>query len=325
MYRVYITDHEHDYSQIEGKILVKENAVVIGAHCRTEEEVIDFASRADGIMVAYAPITQKVMNSLKHCKGIVKYGVGYDNIDVAAATQKGILVTYVPDYCIEEVATHTMALILSCARRIVQYDRLVRKHEWGSMIAGQLNRISGKKLGLLGFGRIGRKVAVMAKGLGLTLLASDPYVPPETRKDFNVQFVDLKTLFCESDYISIHAPLTDETRHLVNREEICMMKKSAFLINTARGGIIDQKALIDALMEKRIAGAALDTYEIEPPENQDPLLKMENVVLTPHAAWYSEEANRDLRSKAAEEMARVLRGEIPKYLINQDVLPLIRR
>jgi D-3-phosphoglycerate dehydrogenase len=325
MYKVCITDHEHDYSQIEGKILVKENAVVIGAHCRTEEEVIDFASRADGIMVAYAPITQKVMNSLKHCKGIVNYGVGYDNIDVTAATQKGILVTYVPDYCIEEVATHTIALILCCARRIVQYHRLLKQHKWGSMIAGEINRIDKKRLGLLGFGKIGRKVAGMAKGLGLTLVAYDPYVSAETMEKFNVQSVDLKTLFSESDYISIHIPLTDKTKHFVNDQEIGMMKKNAFLINTARGGIINQKALIHALLEKRVAGAALDTFEIEPPENQEPLLEMENVVLTPHAAWYSEEANKDLRSKAAEEMARILRGEIPRYLINKDVLHLRQR
>lgn len=325
MYKVYITDHEHDYSQIEGKILAKENAVVIGAHCRTEEEVIDFASGADGMMVAYAPITKKVIHSLKHCKGIVNYGVGYDNIDVAAATQKGILVTYVPDYCIEEVATHTIGLILCCARRIVQYDKLMRENQWGSMIAGEVNRIDKKILGLLGFGRIGRKVAGMARGLGFTVVAYDPYVSPETMEKFNVRSVDLKTLFSESDYISIHIPLTDETRHFVDCEEISMMKHSAFLINTARGGIINQKALIHALLEKRIGGAALDTYEIEPPENQEPLLKMENIVLTPHAAWYSEEANKELRLKAAEEMVRVLRGEIPNYLINKDVLHLIQR
>jgi len=320
MYKIYITDHEHDYSQIEAKILSREGAVVIGAHCRTEQEVIDFASEADGIMVAYAPITQEVVNHLKHCRVIVKYGVGVDNIDVAAATQKRIFVTYVPDYCIEEVATHTIALILCCARRIVQYDKRMREHEWGSMIAGELNRIYKKRLGLLGFGRIGSKVAAVAGSLGFQIHAHDPYISPDIMKKFDTESVDLETLFSRSDYLSIHIPLVDETRHFVNQKEIGMMKKTAFLINTARGGIVNQKALIDALLEKRIAGAALDTFEIEPPEHQEPLLKMENVVLTPHAAWYSEEANQDLRSKAAEEVARVLRGEIPKYLINRDVL-----
>jgi D-3-phosphoglycerate dehydrogenase len=320
MYKICITDHEHDYSQIEAEILSREGATVVGAHCKTERDVIDFASDADGIMVAYAPITQEVVNHLKHCRVIVRYGVGVDNIDVGAATQKHIFVTYVPDYCIEEVATHTIALMLCCARRIAQYNKRVREHQWGSMIAGELNRLSRKKLGLLGFGRIGSKVAALAGGLGLQIHAHDPYVSSDTMEKLNTASVDLETLFSQSDYLSIHIPLVDETRHFVDQREIGMMKKTAFLINTARGGIVNQKALIDALTEKRIAGAALDTFEIEPPEHQEPLLKMENVVLTPHAAWYSEEANQDLRSKAAEEVARVLRGEIPKYLINRDVL-----
>lgn len=325
MYKVYITDHEHDYSQIEAKILSKEGAVVLGGHCRTEQEVIDFAREADGLLVAYAPITRKVVNHLNHCKVIVRYGVGYDNIDVGAATQKRILVTHVPDYCIEEVATHTIALILCCARRIVQYDKRIRKHEWGSMVAGKLTRLRGQTLGLLGFGRIGSKVAVMAGSLGLQLCAYDPYVSPDLMRKFNTQSVDLETLFSQSDYLSIHIPLVHETRHFVDREKIRMMKRTAFLINTARGGIVDQQALTEALVKKTIAGAALDTFEIEPPEYQDPLLNMENVVLTPHAAWYSEEANRDLRLKAAEEVARVLRGEIPKYLINKDVLHALEK
>lgn len=319
MYKIYITDHEHDYSQIEEKILEKESAVVIGAQCRNEQEVMDIAGEADGMLVAYAPITKNVIAELKRCKVIVKYGVGYDNIDVPAATQKGIFVANVPDYCIEEVATHTIALILCCARRIVQYDRLTRDNQWSSMIAGQIERISKQKLGILGFGRIGRKVAMMAKHLGFTIIAHDPYILSETMKKYDVQSVDLETIFSESDYISTHLLLNDQTRHFVNDDALSMMKKSAFLINTSRGSVVNQKALTEALKNKKIAGAALDTFEVEPLDSQNPILKMKNVVLSPHAAWYSEEANKELRSKAAEEIVRVLRGGIPRNLINKEL------
>ncbi|GIV85943.1 MAG: D-isomer specific 2-hydroxyacid dehydrogenase family protein [Candidatus Roseilinea sp.] len=316
MYRVIVTDHAFPSLDPERGVLAGLAEVIDCSPLRTEDDVICAARDADALIIGFAPITARVMDALPRLRCVVRYGVGYETIDVPAAAARGIQVANVPDYCIPEVADHTMALLLALARRVIPLDASVRRGEWATLkIAQPAHRIEGQTLGLIGIGRIGSAVAQRALGFGMRVIAYDKYLPPERAQAAGATRVDLDTLLREADFISIHAPLTPETRHLINAEAIGKLKPSAYLINVARGAIVDTLALADALQMGKLAGAALDVFEQEPLPADHPIRNAPNVILHPHAAWYSEEALTQLQVNAAEEVARALRGEPLKNLL----------
>jgi len=314
--KVVITDCDHPSVEIERKVFSKIDPELILAHCNTEDEVIKAAQDADGIINQYAPITRRVIDSLKRCKVIARYGVGVDNIDVEAATEHHIIVANVPDYCVDEVSTHAMALILACARGITLLDRKIRDKKWDFSLAKPLFRTKGKTLGLFGLGRIARMVAQKASGFGFKIIAHDPYI---SKINGGINLVEFPQLLSDSDFLSIHVPLTVETKHSFGEHELKVMKKTSYLVNTSRGPIVDEKALYVALKEKWIAGAALDVMEKEPPDWEDPLLKLDNIIITPHISFYSEESYVELKTKVAESVRAVLKGELPRAMVNPQV------
>ena len=267
------------------------------------------------------PLGRRVVEALNRCRVIVRYGVGVNTIDLAAATEKGICVANVPDYCLDEVSDHALALLLNLARRITAADRLVKRGEWDFKRAAPVRRLRGQTVGLVGFGNIPRILAAKLKPLGFRLIAHDPYVPRSAAEERGVTLVSLDRLCREADIVSVHAPLTAETRGMIGREQLRSMKPRAYLVNTSRGPVVDEGALLEALREGWIAGAALDVVEEEPIRPDHPLLSMEQVILTPHMAWYSEEAMEELRTKAAEAVREVLQhGRYPRYLVNREVM-----
>jgi D-3-phosphoglycerate dehydrogenase len=251
---------------------------------------------------------------------IARYGIGVDTVDVAAASTAGIMVTNVPDYCIDEVSDHTLALMLALARGVVRAMPATLAGMWDLETVRPLHRLRGQTLALIGFGRIGRAVAAKASPLGLRILAYDPYLPPDVIRAGGAEPAHLPTALREADILSIHVPLTAVTRHLVDSAALEQMKSSAFLVNTARGALVDTVALTTALKRGRLAGAALDVLESEPPPDDLELRRLPNVILTPHSAFYSEESLIESQTRAAEEVARVLRGERPLSLVNADAL-----
>jgi len=322
-YLVVLTDHvfPDEDAVIEQRVLEAAGARLEIHECRDEDRLIEITRHADGLLVERALITRRVIAGMERCQVIARYGVGYDCIDVPAATEAGIIVCNVPDYCVPEVADHTMALLLDLARSTIKLDAEVRRGIWDVYSGGKTNRrIEGQVLGMIGSGRIGRAVAKRALAFGLRLLVFDPYVDAETISSFGGTKVDLEELLRTADFVTLHVPLTAETRHLLSADRIRLMKPTAYVINTARGGLIDQKALTEALQEGRLAGAALDVLEQEPPSPDDPILKLPNVILNPHAAFYSKGASEDLHRMAAEEVARVLQGKMPKSVVNPAVL-----
>jgi D-3-phosphoglycerate dehydrogenase len=254
---------------------------------------------------------------------IVRYGIGYDTVDVDAATDNGIVVVNIPDYCFEEVSNHAVTLILACAKKLISLDVCVKRGEWkkGVESLAPMGPINGETLGLIGCGNIGRRTARKAQCFDLITIGYDPYADELLAKDHGISLTSLPDLLEQSDYISIHTPLNSETRHLIGEKEFRLMKKSAYIINTARGGIIDENALIKALEEKRIAGAGLDVFENEPLDPKSPLIMMQNVVTLPHSAYYSEIADKRLRTSVGQEAARVLAGHWPKNAVNRNVIP----
>jgi D-3-phosphoglycerate dehydrogenase len=256
------------------------------------------------------------MARMPKCKIIARYGIGVDTIDLDAATAAGIIVTNNPTYCIEEVAEHTMALLLACARKVAFYDRLVRNGRWEVPPGKPLFRLAGSTLGLVGFGNIARQVAVRAASFGINVLYSDPFVRQSSMPG---RSVSLDTLLAEADFVSIHPPLTRDTRKMINDEALGKMKRTAWLINCARGPIVDTDALVRALDAGSIAGAALDTTDPEPLPNPHPLRNRDNVIINPHVAWYSEQAMSGLQAGAPAEVRRVLCGEWPVNVVNRAV------
>lgn len=283
---------------------------------KTEDEVIAVARDADAIILQYAPITGRVLDALPRCRVAVRYGVGVDTVDLEAATARGVVVANVPDYCYEEVSDHALALGLALWRGVVFYDRAIRSGTWDAPAKKPMYRLRGRILGLIGTGRIGRCLAGKAAGVGLTVLGYDPYL---TSWPEGIRPVTLEELLKQSDIISLHLPLTAETRHLVGEAALSQVKPTALLVNTARGGLVDTAALCRALAEGRIGGAALDTLETEPLPAGSDLLEFPNVILSPHAAWYSEQSQADLKRKTAEAVLAVLKGERPYSPVNPEV------
>ncbi|MBM7551611.1 C-terminal binding protein [Thalassobacillus pellis] len=319
-WKVVVTDWEFESLNYELEILEHEQVEVIPVQCKSESEVIAHCRDADAIINQYAPISRSVIESLQNCKVIARYGVGVNTIAVDAATDKGICVTNVPDYCMDEVSDHTLGLLLSWARKIPLADKETKDNHWDFKKTRPIHRLRGRTLGLLGFGKIPQALAEKVKPLGLSVLACDPYFSEEEAEKKGVELVSLEELCQGSDIISVHAPLTDSTKGLLSEAEFKRMKKHAFVINTSRGPVIDEASLISALENNHIAGAALDVVETEPIGRDHPFLAMENVILTPHMAWYSEEAEKEMRSKVAMGVADVLLHEqYPKYLVNEKV------
>ena len=315
--KIVISDYYYENLNLERREIARlKDAELFDYHCKTEEEVIEAARDADVLIVQFAPITKRVIESLEHCKLIVRYAIGVDNIDVSAASEKGIYVANVPDYSLDEVSNHAIALLMACARKLPSLASLVKEGKWDYSLVKPLYRMEGKVLGLVGLGRIPALVAKKMAGFGMRMIAYDPYMPAETAKELGVELVDFETLLAESDYISVHCPLNGETRHLFDYDKFKKMKRTAFIINTARGGVICEEDLIKALKEGEIAGAGIDVCEKEPIDPDSPLLKMEQAIVTPHVAWYSEEAVKSLQKKVAEEAVRVLSGEKPLHPVN---------
>lgn len=320
-YKIVVSDHEFDSLEIEKEESKRINAELIDASNKKEEEVVELISNADGILNMYYPISRQLMCHMKKCKIISRYGIGIDNIDISAATELGIMVTNVPSYCIDEVADHTLALLLCLVRKICLLDASVRLGVWDFKISQPIFRLKDKNLGLVGFGKIGQAVSRRARAFGLKVLVYDPYVKEEFVRELQCERVTFEHLLSYSDFISIHCPLNEETRKMFSYEEFKKMKRRAFLINTSRGGIVDTEALYKALKEKSIAGAGVDVIEGVPPMAKElPLLHLDNLIITPHSAWYSEESMKELRKSAVQEIVRVLSGHIPLSLVNSEVI-----
>jgi D-3-phosphoglycerate dehydrogenase len=320
-FKVFIPEPEWEESH---KILEEVAEVKVGERdvIYTEDKLIKEIKDVDALIItSQHHITRRTLQAAKRLKVIVKYGSkpGIDNVDVEAAAEKGIVVCYTPGANSDSVAEHTIALILALLKRLWITSSQLKQGKWRdrSLLGYEL---LGKTIGIVGLGTIGCKVAEKVRGFKAKLLAYDPYVPEELARQVGVGLVDLKTLLKESDIVTIHAALTKETEHLIGEEELGLMKRSAFIVNTARGAIIDKRALIKALKEGWIAGAALDVFEEEPPKPNNPLLKMNNVLATPHFASCTHEAYRKEALMAAEEVLRVFEGKIPKFVTDPKIL-----
>ncbi len=316
--KVVLTDYVWDSLEVEKKILAG-LAELVPLKTKTPDEFIVEAADCDALLNTYAgPISAEVMAKMPRCKIIARYGIGVDTIDLEAATKAGIIVTNNPTYCIEEVAEQTMALLLAAARKIAFYDRQVRAGRWELPPGKPLYRVRGRTLGLVGFGNIARQVARRAVAFGMKIVYADPFVEPG-QFDAPGEKMDLMPMLGESDFVSLHPPLTAQTRKMINDETLAAMKPGAVLINCARGPVIDTDALVRALDAKKIAGCALDTVDPEPLPDPHPLRGRDNVIITPHAAWYSEQAMAGLQAGAPGEVKRVLSGEWPVNVVNKDV------
>lgn len=280
------------------------------------DDIVAVAKDADAVLVTYAKLTREVLTQFTRCKAIGRFGLGVDNIDLVTAKEKGIAVNYVPDYCIREVSDHAMALLLSLIRKIPLSNKLVQSGRWEMPAVVPIRRIEGTVLGLIGFGHIPRLVAPKAQAFGIKVIAHDPFAKPDVFKAAGVESVDLDTLFKSSDYVSVHAPLLPATRGMLNAAAFAKMKKGAFIVNTARGPLIDEAALVAALDSGQIGGAGLDVVAAEPLAKDSPLLGRDNVIISPHTAFYSIEALNELQTKCASDVARVLSGEKAVYPIS---------
>jgi D-3-phosphoglycerate dehydrogenase len=300
-------------------------ATVDAYNCQNEDEVAEVVADADAVITGPVEVREKAIARMTKCKIISTLGVGFDRVNLEVAGEKGIYVCNVPDYCVNEVADHTIGLLLAINRKLVTLNNAAKKGLWFSLLPTDIStpvmRLKEKTLGIIGLGRIGTAVAIRAKALGLRVLFYDPYVKRGIEDSLKLDRLDsLETLLENSDVVSIHTPLTDETFHMIQEEQFKRMKKTAFIINTARGKIIDKNALLKALEEQWIEGAALDVLEQEPPTPSDPLLSFDNVLITPHRAFYSEDSIVDVRRKASINVLRVLQGKKPFYIVNEEFL-----
>jgi D-3-phosphoglycerate dehydrogenase len=283
------------------------------ANSASAEDILAVGRDADALLVTYAKLPGDLLRQLRRCKAIGRFGLGVDNIDIAAATELGITVTYVPDYCMQEASDHAMALLLALARKVPQSNALVQAGRWDMPAVVPIHRLAGRVLGLVGFGNIPRALAPKAKAFGLRVVAHDPNVSQQALADVGVESMSFDRLLEISDFVSIHAPLLPVTRGLFNAEVFGKMKQGSYLINTARGPLVDEDALLAALDSGRLAGAALDVVAVEPLPKESRLIGRDNVVLTPHTGFYSVEALNELQTKCAADVARVLSGETPVY------------
>jgi D-3-phosphoglycerate dehydrogenase len=318
---------KHGYPSVEPerKVVTDAGGEFFDGDQLSDAEEDRLCTEADAILVRWRRITPEMIKTYRRCKILIRYGVGFDNIDVRAATEAGILVGHLPTYCLDEVSSHTVALWLACVRRVVETHEKLARGGWDPNPPAPICRTQGKTFGLIGLGNIGQSVARKLAGWQMTLLASDPFVDPKRAQELGVRLVDQGTLLGVSDYVSLHVPLLPETRHLMNDSQFSQMKSGAILINTARGPVVDAKALLGALDAGKVALAALDVFEQEPLPLDSPLRTHPRMILTDHVAWYSEESQAELKVTAAEEAVRVCQGRLPRSIANPEVLHLLGR
>jgi D-3-phosphoglycerate dehydrogenase len=299
-----------DFAEDIGRLIASEiDAAITRAPCTSQEAFAAVARRCDAIAVGDFPITSVIVDQLERCRVLARTGVGVDNIDLAAAQRRQVRVTNIPDYGMEDVASHALMLLLMLARRTKSFERALRSGDWSGAGTGSIHRVHGHTIGILGLGRIGKTFARQVSGLGCRVIANDPYVDREVFLSNGVQEVDFPTLIESSDFLSLHVPLTGETHHIIGGGELARMKPTAFLVNTARGAVVDQRALVTALQSGQIAGAGLDVFEEEPINTDDRLLQLDNVILTPHVAWCSEESRQIMAQRTCEEIVCALSGQ----------------
>lgn len=318
-YKVVVTDLGYSTYEPEREILEKVGASLVLMNSSDEADILAGARDADALISRKASVTRNIIQNLERCRIISRYGVGYDNIDIVAAAEKGIPVCNVPDYCMEEVSDQALALLLSCARKVTANDKKIRGGEWNITRSNPVHQIRKRTMGIIGLGRIGLTFLRKIKPLvSHEILVCDPYLDQEkTEKEYGVKMLDLEALLRESDYISLHVPLTDQTLNLINEESISQMKSSAILINTSRGPVVEERALLKALKEGKINSAGIDVFENEPLPADSPLFGLDNIVLSDHAAWYSEESELELKTKLATNVVRALKGEKIMHIVNQ--------
>lgn len=322
-YRVLVTDYVWPTLDRERSILEPLGVELIPSPSGDEETLANLAADADGIMTCFASVTPAVVRAPTHLKVVARYGIGVDNIAVDVATGRDVVVTNVPDYCVEEVAEHALALLFACARRLMIYDRAVRDENWNSAVGMPLFRIAGKTLGIVGLGQIGGRMAAKAQALGLHVLAYGPRLTPADAQAAGCRAVSLGELLKESDFVSLHLPLTPQSAQMFDRARFGQMKPGAVFINTSRGGLVESAALAEALESGHLSAAGVDVLPHEPPGSDEPLLGQDNLVVTPHVAFNSEESLAELQTRTAQSVARVLQGQMPESVVNPEVLDRI--
>ncbi len=321
--KVVFTDYIEDDLDWEAEQLAKAGIdfELYQLKLRPETEVIEKVADADIIVVNMVKMPETVLSQLKNCRLLIRHGVGYDNVDVAACNKYKIPFAYQPDYCSEDVAEHAIALIFACARKIVasrkNLEESSARGQWDFAELFPIYRMDGKTLGLLGVGRIGSRVYRKLKTFGFKIIGNDPYLSEKRRAKLDLEFVDQETLFRTADFVTVHTPLNDETKRIINAKTLGWMKATAYLINAARGPMVDVDALVQALKSGQIAGAAIDVFDQEPPPPDHPLFALENVILTPHIGWASEEAGWEIREKIVEDILAVAAGKPARYMVTK--------
>ena len=318
MAKILVTDYNFPDLSIEQDLANEAGVELEGAQARSPEEIIEAATGADGLLVQYGEVTEEVFEARPEIQVVGRYGIGVDSVDLDAATEYGVSVVNVPSYCLDEVSTHAMALILGCVRKVALFDREITGGTWDWNQGKPIHRLTEQTLGLAGFGEIPQTLARKAEAFGLDVIAYDPYLSAEEIAEHGARKVDFDELLAGSDILSVHVPLTDETHELFDAAAFEQMRDHAFIVNTARGAVIDTDALAEALEAGELAGAGLDVLPEEPPENS-PLIDRDDVILTPHVAWYSEDSLAELRRTVTEDVIGVLDGDDPMNLVNTDV------
>ncbi|MDP6056253.1 MAG: C-terminal binding protein [Dehalococcoidia bacterium] len=318
--KALITDYVWPSTDPEREVLEAAGIELVIAPDSSESTLTELARDVDAIMFCFAQVTDKVLESATNCKIAARYGIGVDNVDIAKATELGIVVTNVPDYCMDEVTDHALGMILALNRRLVPHTSTVVGGGWNDVVLNQpMHRTRGATLGIVGFGRIGRSLAAKAVGFGMNILTYDPLLDAGSDVDA-ASAVTLDELLKQSDFVSLHAPLIPATENMISTSELAKMKSGSIIVNCSRGGLIDEDALAASLASGHIAGAGLDVVEPTPPEPSSVLLEQDNVIITPHTAFFSQASTLELERRTAQEAIRVLNGELPENLINPDVL-----
>ena len=320
MKKALITDHVWPDIEIESEVLRAAGVEPLAAPDASEETLTELAVDADVILFCFAKVTGNVLRAATKCVAACRFGIGVDNIDIEAATAAGIVITNVPDYCMDEVGDHALGMILALNRRFVPHDRSVKAGGWSAVELNQpMHRTRGATLGIVGFGWIGRSVAAKAKAFGMEMVAFDPLLVPGERVD-GVEIASFEEVLARSEFVTVHTPLTPQIEGMIGAEELARLKPGSIIVNCARGGIIDEEALARALASGHLAGAGLDVLSAAPPLADHPLLGLENVIITPHTAFFSQASTIELERRTAEEAVRVLNGEMPEHLVNPEVL-----
>lgn len=320
-YKVFMTDKTWPDLELEKRVLSSIDAELVLSRGGTPEEICEEGSDCDALMVLFTPMGRENLEFFTRCRVLVRMGIGFNTVDMEAATEKGIMVANVPDYCQDEVADHTIALFLEITRKAGMLDNQVKSGGWDMDIANPVPRLQGKTFGLLGCGGIGLRTGRRAASFGMRVAGYDPFLPENVFDEEGIKkYTDFDKFVSEVDALSLHIPLTSETHEIINERTLKMMKPDAYLVNSSRGPLIDEDALFDALESGAIAGAGLDVLCEEPPKGTPRLARAKNIVITPHAAWNSTEAIPELRIKSAEEVVRALTEGRPRHLINKEVL-----